>query len=190
MDDIETTRLILRRFEPAALQAGLSGDLAVVEECLGAKVPTDLIEDPAVLNYAQAALAADVGYLPWSARALVLKSSMQMVGHVRFHSRPDPDYLRPYAPDAVEFGYVVFTAYRRQRYAQEALTDVMQWAQQIHGVDRFVASVSPANLPSLNLISKLGFQKVGETVDPVDGIEHIYLRDATRRTAAGPRHSS
>ena len=38
-----------------------------------------------------------------------------MVGHVRFHSRPDPDYLRPYAPNAVEFGYVVFTAYRRRR---------------------------------------------------------------------------
>jgi RimJ/RimL family protein N-acetyltransferase len=115
---------------------------------------------------------------------------MQMVGHVRFHSRPDPDYLRPYAPNAVEFGYVVFTAYRRRRYAQEALTGVMQWAQRIHGVDRFVASVSPANLPSLNLISKFGFQKVGEAIDPVDRIEHIYLRDAKRRTAAGPRHSS
>jgi ribosomal-protein-alanine N-acetyltransferase len=66
----------------------------------------------------------------------------------------------------------------------------MQWAQQMHGVDQFVASVSPVNLPSLNLISKFGFQKVGEAIDPVDGIEHIFLRDATRRTAAGPRRSS
>ena len=160
MDDIETTRLILRRFEPEALQAGLSGDFSVVEECLGAKVPTDLAEDPAVLAYAQAALAADAGYLPWSARALILKSAMQMVGHVRFHSRPDPDYLRPYAPNAVEFGYVVFTAYRRRQYAQEALTGVMQWAQRIHGVDSVCShAVSPANLPSLNLISKFGFPK-------------------------------
>jgi ribosomal-protein-alanine N-acetyltransferase len=84
----------------------------------------------------------------------------------------------------------VFTAYRWRRYGQEALTGVMQWAQQVQGVDRFVASVSPANLPSLNLISKFGFQKVGEAIDPVDGIEHIYLRDATRRTAAASRRSS
>jgi ribosomal-protein-alanine N-acetyltransferase len=104
LDDIETTRLILRRFEPEALQAGLSGNLAVLEQCLGATVPTDLAEDPAVPNYAQAALAADPAYLAWSVRALIVKSTMQMVGHVRFHSRPDPNYLRPHAPNAVEFG--------------------------------------------------------------------------------------
>jgi ribosomal-protein-alanine N-acetyltransferase len=102
LDDIETTRLILRRFEPEALQAGLSGNLAVLEQCLGATVPTDLAEDPAVPNYAQA--AADPAYLAWSVRALIVKSTMQMVGHVRFHSRPDPNYLRPHAPNAVEFG--------------------------------------------------------------------------------------
>jgi hypothetical protein len=61
LDDIETTRLILRRLEPEALQAGLSDDSAAVESSLHAKVPTDLIEDPAVLGYAQAALAADAG---------------------------------------------------------------------------------------------------------------------------------
>ena len=32
---------------------------------------------------------------------------MHMVGHVRFHSRPDPDYLAPYVRHAVEYGYVI-----------------------------------------------------------------------------------
>jgi RimJ/RimL family protein N-acetyltransferase len=100
---------------------------------------------------------------------------MQMIGHVRFHSRPDPDYLHPFARDAVEFGYVVFADHRRRGYAGEALAGVMQWAQETHGVDRFVASVSPDNLPSLSLVRNLGFQKVGEYVDAVDGIEHVYL---------------
>ena len=36
----------------------------------------------------------------------------------------------PYAPNAVEFGYVVFTPIDGG-YAQEALTGVMQWAQRI-----------------------------------------------------------
>jgi RimJ/RimL family protein N-acetyltransferase len=102
---------------------------------------------------------------------------MQMVGHVRFHSRPDPDYLRPYAANAVELGYVVFAAHRRRRYAAEALAGVMRWAQEIHGIGRFVASVSPANLPSQNLIAKFGFQKVGGHLDALDGIEHVYLLD-------------
>jgi [ribosomal protein S5]-alanine N-acetyltransferase len=173
--DIETTRLILRRLSPEAVRAGLSGDLAAIEEQLGAKVPMDLLQEPAVLTYTLAQLDADADYLPWSARAIILKEPMQMIGHVRFHSRPDPDYLHPFARDAVEFGYVVFAAYRRRGYAREALAGVMQWARETHGVHRFVASVSPDNLPSLSLVRNLGFQKVGEHFDAIDGIEHVYL---------------
>ena len=89
-----------------------------------------------------------------------------MVGHVRFHSRPDPDYLRPYASNAVEFGYAVFAAYRRRRYAEEALAGLMQWAQEGHGVGRFVLTISPDNLPSRNLAAKFGFRKIGEQSMP------------------------
>jgi hypothetical protein len=31
--------------------------------------------------------------------------------------------------------------------------------------------------PSQELVAKLGFKKVGEEVDPVDGIEYVYLLD-------------
>ena len=192
MNDIETTRLILRRLDPAAIQAGLSGDLDALEGHLGASVPVDLLQDPAVLRYAQEQLAADAAYLPWSARAIVLKDSMQMVGHVRFHSRPDPDYLRPYAADAVEFGYAVFAAHRRRRYAEEALAGLLQWAQEDQGVSRFIVTISPDNLPSRNLAAKFGFRKIGEHVDAIDGVEDVYLRDAVvrPRTAAASRRSS
>ena len=53
----------------------------------------------------------------------------------------------------------------------------MRWAQETHGVSRFVATVAPANLPSQNLIAKFGFQKIGEHVDAIDGVENVYLRD-------------
>jgi RimJ/RimL family protein N-acetyltransferase len=142
-------------------------------------VPVDLIEEPAVLVYSQAELARDADYFPWSARAILLKSSMQMIGHVRFHNRPDPDYLRDLAANAVEVGYVIFAAHRRQRYAEEALVALMTWARDSQGIGRIVASISPDNLTSLKLASKLGFRRIGEHVDAVDGIEHVYFRDAS-----------
>ena len=182
MEDIETARLLLRHIAPRAIQAGLSGDLGTMAQDLAATVPRDLLEKPDVLRYSQARLADDAHYLPWSARAIILRASMVMVGHVRFHSSPDPDYLRPYARGAVEFGYEVFAAHRRQGYAEEALLGLMQWARRTHDVGRFVASVSPDNLPSANLVTKLGFEKVGEQVDPVDGIEYVYLLDVNRKS--------
>jgi RimJ/RimL family protein N-acetyltransferase len=46
------------------------------------------------------------------------------------------------------------------------------------GVDRFVVTVSPGNAPSLALIARLGFARIGEHMDEVDGLEHIFLREA------------
>jgi len=178
MEDIETARLLLRLIPPQAVHAALSGDVKTLERDIAATVPADLLEEPDVLRHAQARLAEDARYLPWSARAIVLKQSREMIGHVRFHSRPDPEYLRPYARHAVEFGYAVFDAHRRRGYAEEALTGLMQWARRVHGVGRFVASVSPVNEPSTKLVAKLGFEKVGEYADPIDGIEYVYLLDA------------
>ncbi|MBI1774514.1 MAG: GNAT family N-acetyltransferase [Proteobacteria bacterium] len=176
-DDIRTTRLILRRMLPELMTAGLAGDLQRAEQLLGAAIPPDLVERPAVLRFALEQLAADPGYEPWSARALVLAGVGRMVGHVRFHSRPDPPYLHPYVRDAVELGYTIFGADRRRGYASEAVETMMSWAGATHGVRRFVASVSPENAPSLALIARFGFRRIGEHVDEVDGLEHIFLRE-------------
>jgi [ribosomal protein S5]-alanine N-acetyltransferase len=176
--DIETPRLLLCCLLPDSIRAGLSGDVRAIERQLRASVPVDLLREPAVLKYADAQLAADPGYLPWSARAILLKEAREMVGHLRFHSRPNPDYLHPYVRDAVELGYVVFSAHRRRGYALEALTGAMGWAEESSGVRRFVATVAPSNIPSLAMVAKAGFRKIGEHVDDEDGVEHIYLREA------------
>jgi len=103
-----------------------------------------------------------------------------MIGHIRFHTRPDPEYLHSYARGAIELGYVVFVAYRKQGYAHEALLGAISRAEEGYSIKHFVASISPRNLPSINLIAKLGFRKVGQHVDEIDGIEHVYLRDVIR----------
>lgn len=182
MEDIETPRLLLRHIAPAALRAGLSGDRRAVEKSLSATVPTDLMRELDVLRYAEQRLAEDIEYLPWSARAILLRKTMHMVGHVRFHTRPDADYLHPFARQAVEYGYEVFASCRRQGYAEEALTGLMQWAGRAHGIQRFIVTIAPDNVPSTRLAAKLGFERIGEHVDPVDGIEYVYLLDPSGRS--------
>jgi RimJ/RimL family protein N-acetyltransferase len=183
-DDISTPRLILRRISPDVIDAGLAGDRAQAQARLGASVPDDLLEDPSVLHLGRDRLAADPGYGPWSPRAIILADSNAMIGHAGFHSRPDPAYLHPYARDAVELGYTVFAAHRRRGYAAEAVRSLIDWAVSTHRIFRFVACVSPDNTPSLRLISRFGFARIGEHMDEVDGLEHIFLCDvpAPRRS--------
>ena len=179
--DIETSRLLLCCIRPDSIRTALLGDMSAIERQLATSVPVDLMREPAVLKFSDAQLVADPHYLPWSARAILLKETREMVGHLRFHTRPDPEYLHPYARDAVELGYVIFSAHRRRGYALEAFTAAMSWAES-SGVQRFIVTISPSNTPSLALVAKAGFRKIGEHFDSVDGLEHIYLREGTANT--------
>jgi RimJ/RimL family protein N-acetyltransferase len=179
--DIRTPRLILRRLSPELMQAGLAGEREAAERLLGAAIPDDLIAEPAAFHYALARLAEDPAYAPWSARAVILADERRMVGHVRFHSRPNPPYLRAHVRNAVELGYRIFAADRRQGYGSEAVGAMMEWASAAHRVRRFVASVAPGNTASLALIGRYGFKQIGEHIDEVDGLEHIYLAELKRK---------
>ena len=181
LGDIVTPRLELRVMGPRVVDACLAGDLVEAGRLLGVAVPAELLEQPAGLVYGKAQLDADPDYLPWSGRAMILAGSGAMVGHVRFHSRPDPEDLRRYARDAVELAYTVFEAHRRHGYASEAVGAAMDWAQDNFGIRRFVASVSPRNVASLGLVARLGFSRVGEQIDEVDGIEHVFMREQAER---------
>jgi RimJ/RimL family protein N-acetyltransferase len=97
-----------------------------------------------------------------------------MVGHIGFHTQPGADYLRELAPGGIEYGYTVFSAFRRQGYAREACEALMQWAYQAHQVTRFVVSIRPDNIPSRRLADQLGFKRIGSHVDEEDGLEDIY----------------
>jgi ribosomal-protein-alanine N-acetyltransferase len=54
----------------------------------------------------------------------------------------------------------------------------MRWAEDEHGIQRFIVTISPDNVASLRLADRFGFRKIGEHIDEVDGIEGIYLREA------------
>jgi [ribosomal protein S5]-alanine N-acetyltransferase len=50
---------------------------------------------------------------------------------------------------------------------------MFDWAM-AQGVHRFVASISPDNKASLSLAAKLGFERVGEQIDDIDGLEYVF----------------
>ncbi len=122
-------------------------------------------------------LTADPALQPWLLRAVVRRHDGTMIGHIGCHTAPGAAYLRPWAPDGVEFGYTIFPPFRRQGYATEAADALMRWAQRTYAVERFVMTISPANEPSRRIAQHFGFQQVGTHVHPQDRPEDIFVRE-------------
>ena len=170
---IRSERLDLVPLTPAFLRASINGDLALAQRLLGLLMPPDWPERGDLLSRRLKQIEADPSYQPWSLRAMVLRAANVLVGHIGFHTAPGAEYLQPYSPGAVEFGFTVFPPFRRRGYAREASLALMQWAQQSHGIRRFVLSIRPDNSASQALAAGLGFARIGSHIDDVDGLEDI-----------------
>jgi RimJ/RimL family protein N-acetyltransferase len=112
---------------------------------------------------------------PWLTRAVVRKRDNLMIGHIGFHHKgPDP-LLLAYSRSAAELGYTIESVFRRSGYATESAVAMMEWAHHDHGIESFALSISPANEPSLRMAEAMGFRKVGEQIDEIDGLEHVMI---------------
>jgi len=171
---IHSERLDLIPFTPAFLRASLRSDRAEAERLLGVPLPADWPgERERMLSLRLEQLEEDPSLEPWLARAIVLRGDRVMVGHIGFHTGPNPDYLLPYSPGGVEFGFRVEEPYRRRGYAREASLALMRWAHDEHGVAKFIMTISPENVASQSLAAGLGFVRIGSHIDEVDGLEEI-----------------
>lgn len=175
LDDIIGQGLVLRLISEEVIAACMVCDLDTAGQKLGAAIPEELLEQLSAFKYGKMQQMHDPLYAAWSARAILLPETAEMVGLIRFHARPDPDYIYEYGRNAAEFGYRIFRNYRRKGYATAAVIAMMEWAQAQFGVHRFLASVSPDNIPSMRLISRLGFVKVDQLMDDIDGLEEVFL---------------
>ena len=175
--DIETPRLILRTLPPAALAALVIGDRVEASRLTGCDLAGFPDDQLSIADVRLKDLAADPDYLPWSLRVMALKPSLRFAGHFNFHTRPNADYLKDLAPGAVEMGYFVLPELRRRGLAEEAALGMMDWATRIHGISRFVVSISPENAPSAAMARKLGFARIGSHIDEEDGYEDILARE-------------
>jgi len=156
------------------LEASLNNDSAGAEALIGFQIPPEWFREKAIMARRLRDSRSDPAYKPWSLRAVGLNASGVMIGRIGFHTRPDPEYLREFVSDGVELGYGIFSEYRRQGFAQEAIQSMLHWAATQHGVSRFVVSIAPANDASMALARKLGFVRIGGHQDEVDGFEEVY----------------
>jgi [ribosomal protein S5]-alanine N-acetyltransferase len=141
---------------------------------IGAAVPAGLADQlDTFLQFRIADLEVDESAQPWLGRAIVLSEadgSRRIIGTAGFHAPPD-------AEGRVEIGYRVVPAHRRQGVATEVVRALFDWAAREHGVQRFRASVSPLNMPSLAIVRRLGFRQVGVQIDDIDGKELVFELD-------------
>jgi 3-methyladenine DNA glycosylase/8-oxoguanine DNA glycosylase/RimJ/RimL family protein N-acetyltransferase len=171
---ISSQRLDLIPMSPAFLEASLAGDEAGAASLLKLSIPADWFRKGELIKLRLEQLRREPALRPWLLRAIGLRQQKLMVGYIGFHTGPDPAYLRDIAPGAIEFGYTVFPAFRRQGYAREACAALMAWAFQEGHVRGFVVSIRPDNTASLGLAQSFGFKRIGSHMDEVDGLEDIY----------------
>ncbi|KUJ82457.1 N-acetyltransferase [Microbulbifer flavimaris] len=77
--------------------------------------------------------------------------------------------------DDVDIGFALLPDYRGQGYALEAATAVMAFARDKVGLERVVAIAQPANLPSVQLLEKLGMQQERKIQLPNDDEELLLM---------------
>lgn len=174
---IQSTRLDLVLLELEALQQSLAEDTRALESNLGVHVPHDWFEAKQLIELRYQQIIREPEYGPWSIRAIVVRETRTIIGHIGFHTKPGASYLHAFTPNGVEFGYTIFPAFRRNGYAREAAVALMKWAYEEGSVSEFVLSISPDNTPSLKLAKGLGFTRIGSQVDEEDGVEDIYKLD-------------
>jgi len=171
---VRSARLDLVSLSPLILEALLDGRRGDAGAELSARLPVDWpdadVEPFLRLRLGQ--MVEDPEAQRWLVRALVRRHDRVMVGHAGFHGPPGFGGL---APGKAELGYTVFPAFRGRGYATEAALALMEWAEG-RGISRFVASVGPANAPSLAIVRKLGFVQTGEQWDE-DGLELVFELD-------------
>ena len=107
----------------------------------------------------------------WLIRAAVTRNGPAMIGRVGFHAAPDADGV-------VEIGYEIDARHRRQGFGHECATHMIHRAEQLACVSAVRASIAPDNEPSLRIAERLGFRRIGEQIDEIDGLEFVFERRA------------
>jgi RimJ/RimL family protein N-acetyltransferase len=164
---IKSARLDLVSVGLDFVRAVLAGHIQQAERSSGVKLPPRWEESArSTLNYRLTQMEADPTAQPWLIHLIVIRETGEMAGYVTFHGPPEAERW-------VEIGYEIEPEYRRRGYASEAAMAMFSWAAE-QGVERFRASVSPDNGPSLAMVRKMGFHRTGEQWDDIDGLEYVF----------------
>jgi ribosomal-protein-alanine N-acetyltransferase len=169
VDTISSPRLDLPLLSAGHMEALLDGKRAAVGRAIGATIsPLWLRNNAWLLARRARQVHQNPTAQPWLLRPIVVRRGTRpVVGTINFHAEPDERGM-------VEVGYELLPRFRGRGYAIEAVRALVAWAKGDPRVSVFRASVAPDNERSLNLIAKLGFVRVGEQIDPEDGLELVF----------------
>ncbi|GJG86296.1 hypothetical protein tb265_14770 [Gemmatimonadetes bacterium T265] len=111
-----------------------------------------------------ARLRASPASSPWThGFVLVERATGAVVGSCAFKGPPDPDGV-------VEIAYGLDPEYRGRGYAREAAAALADFARGAGGARVVRAHTRPENEASARVLAACGFARVGEVVDPEDGV--------------------
>jgi RimJ/RimL family protein N-acetyltransferase len=166
-EPIQSERLDLISVGLDFVRAALDDKIEDAERFAGVTLPAGWNRQAeSALRYRQVQMEADPSTRPWLLRLIVVRDTAEMAGYVNFHGPPEDGGW-------VEIGYQIQPEYRRRGYAFEAAMAMFAWAGE-RGVGRFCASISPHNEPSLAMARKMGFTRVGQQWDELDGLEYVF----------------
>jgi RimJ/RimL family protein N-acetyltransferase len=152
-----TTRLLLRRFEPADLPTMVAyrSDPAVAR--YQSWTPDwSMADAEEFLREDQATALGTNG--AWTQVALVERASGAMVGDLALH-------FVAAQPDTVELGVTLAPAHQGRGLAAEALRGVISWLFSVHGTHRVLAQADARNAPVRRLLERVGLRQEAELVE-------------------------
>lgn|GEM_PF-147393 len=163
---IETTRLRLQTFAPEHLLALIEGSRQF-EGLFGMPAAEGLRDfmvseevSPAWLTQLRTATTAD----PWvHGFAVVHRKRQSVIGSAGFTGPPD-------AEGVVEIAYCIAPGFQGRGYATEAAQALIAFAFGSGCVRRVRAHTLPSPSASTRVLTKCGFERIGEIVDPTDGL--------------------
>jgi RimJ/RimL family protein N-acetyltransferase len=165
---IGTQRMSLVALTADALDELLVGAAVVAGVAIPSSWPNAEPDQASLVRHFSAQLRDEPSLFQWRFRLMADRTTGAMIGHCGFHDPPQSGLL--------ELGYTVLERHRRQGYATEAICALMNEAASEHGIHRFRLAISPTNVASTSLALHLGFDCVGEQIDPDDGLELLYER--------------
>jgi ribosomal-protein-alanine N-acetyltransferase len=165
---IETTHLYLRPFTPADLLALIAGRDEFASQ-FGSPAAEGLreflVSDDVSPEWVAMLRSAPAGIAdPWLfGFGVIERSSQSVVGTAGFKGPPDD-------AGVAEIAYAVAPTFQRRGYATQAAAALVEFARSDARVLQLRAHTLPEANPSTRVLTKCGFQHVGEVIDPDDGL--------------------
>lgn len=179
--DLESPRLLLRPLDSHFLSLCLRANGEAAADYLSSDtLPDEWFGKWRLMALHLQELHRDPAYLRWSLRAILCRTSGAMVGHIGFHSPPNPDYLAQRGSDGIEIGYEIYPAWRRRGLGREALQTLLQFAH-AQGGRHCLLSIATDNSASMALARSLGFTPFSPTFEDDESGPSRYWRNDPMR---------